>query len=128
MSSDFFAIETLDGAHTYEVPNGKTAGVQFKIQNNNRKSDTQGYLRKVQTGKYRVQAKVTFVDTKTRIEEYILPMLIYPDSVKCTFDRKIPTRNLYTGTFVLEDWTLEQEFGDDDDQEITIVLTEVVGR
>jgi len=122
-----FTIETTDSVYSYDVSQstGKTANISFEIDDNASFSDTQGYLRKKQIGDKRVKAKVTLVDTKTRIENNIYPMIDYQSNVNCTFDRNIPLQNDATATFVLEKVRLIQELAGNE-HEIELNLTEVI--
>jgi len=123
-----FIIRTSDNVYSYnslESEECKTVNVTFEIENNNVKSDTQGFLRKVQIGEKRIKAVVTLVDSKVRIENNLYPMLTYADDVVCTFDRNIPLRYSNSGIFVIEDIKILQELPDEV-HEISIELTEVI--
>jgi len=123
-----YDIRTQDGAYVFTaIHPGKT---KFALQTNNKFSNTQGYLRKKQGGKNRVQA-VTLIDcTRGALENTIAPMIVYPDEVTVIFDRNIPLRGTNTGNFVFEKYKITQGFdtdgGDSAQGELEITVTEVI--
>jgi hypothetical protein len=124
-----FAIATMDGTYTYTSRNDTPATVKQDIKNNNQYTDTQGFLRKVQVGRKRAEITVQVDDTKESIEDNILPMLTYPDSVSVTIDRNFLNRNVKTLEMVITDYNYEEIGGRDDnlaDGVITLKLVEVL--
>ncbi|HUV84351.1 MAG TPA: hypothetical protein VMV86_01515 [Methanosarcinales archaeon] len=121
-------LETIDSVYSFTPDNNVSFGIvdKFVTENNNKKSDTQGFMRKIQVGDTRIKCQATFTGTKSQIENNIYPMLTYPFSVNITFDRNIPTKTVATMNAVIEDYELSQEFKDGDEQEISIVFTEVL--
>ncbi len=124
-----FTIETSDSTYSYDVLDSvqdKTADISFSIQDNSVFSNTQGFQIKKQAGAKRIKARVTILDSKSRIETNIFPMIDYPDSVSCTFDRLIPLRDSSTATMVLEKVNIKKEFDNADNYEIELMLMEVI--
>jgi hypothetical protein len=123
-----FTITTTDSAYTYTADNatGQEVIERWAIQNNNKTSDTQGFLRKTEKGDTRVAVVMSLTDAKTTLETNVLPMLTYPTNVSCTFNRNIPGKTTNSGTFTFEDYSIVQEFDDGSDMEIEIKLTEVI--
>lgn len=122
-------ITTSDGVYTYDLSASQgdpTANISFEYDSNIKTADTQGFLRKVQKGKYRIRASVTILDTKARIEAAVLPMWQYPQTVNVTFDRNIPGKSTPTGEFVMEKYRILQEFDGGTSQEIELQFTEVL--
>ena len=120
-----FIIRTIDNAYSYT--SSLPVGVVFDAKVNVKTGDTQGYLRKVNKGKMRYDAKVVLKVTEDEYTNTFLPMLEYSDDVYCTFDRKIPTRGIASGTFTLEDIKLVQEFTQTE-FEIELSLVEVLSN
>lgn len=122
-------ITTSDSVYTYDVNASQadqTAQISFEYDSNIKTADTQGFLRKVQKGRYRIRAVVSVMDTKARIEAALLPMWQYPQTVNVTFDRNIPGKSTATGEFVMEDYRIKQEFDGGTMQEIEMQFTEVL--
>jgi hypothetical protein len=95
-----FSFTTVDSAYTWTA---KTAGlVNFELINNNQASDTQGFLRKVQKGRNRINAIVRVEATESAYNNTIAPMVVYQQDVLVTFERNIPIRNTSTGRFTFE--------------------------
>lgn len=119
-----FTISTTDSKYTYTSRNNTPATVSQKLVNNNSKSNTQGFLRKVQVGRYRAEMSVSVDDSKTNIETNLLPMLTYPVSVTVTIDRNILGRNSKSAEFVIEDYDIPDELGgsDDDNADMIVML------
>jgi hypothetical protein len=122
-------LATEDGAYTYtnDMVNDKYHDALFRIENNNKKTNTQGYLIKVQKGDRRIRATVDLADTAENLEANLFPMLTYQATLNCTFDRNILTRGTNTGKFELTDMELLQEFENGTILEIKLTLTEVIG-
>lgn len=122
-----FTITTTDSQYTYTAltNNGGEAIDEWQIKNNNKVSDTQGFLRKVEKGDTRVECLVSLTDTKTNLETNVIPMLTYPTNVNVTFDRNILGKTTNTGEFTFEDLTVRDEFPNDEMQ-IQIKLVEVI--
>jgi len=120
-----FDIETTDAEYSYTAVTGQDVISNWTIKNNNKTSETQGYLIKVEKGDTRSEAIVSLTDTKTNLESNVLPMLTYPTNVSVTFDRNIPGRSTSSGTFAFSDYVIKQEFPNDE-QEIEIKLIEVI--
>ncbi len=123
-----FIITTIDSAYTYTAltTDGGDVIEQWQIKNNNKASDTQGFLRKVEKGDTRIESIVSLTDSKTNLETNVLPMLTYPTNVTVTFNRNILGKTTNVGTFTIEDLTVVNEFNNGADMEITIKLVEVV--
>lgn len=124
-----FTVRTSDSVYSYDVADSaecKTANISFGIENNNVKSDTQGFLRKIQQGNTRINAKVILADSKARFESIIFPMLTYQDDLVCVFDRNIPLRTSDTANMVMEGYRVLQEFDDANAYEVELELTEVL--
>ena len=118
-----FIITSTDSEYTYtsSIP----VGIVFTPQNNASFANTQGYLRKKQVGKSRVQAMVTLLVSVSDYETTFIPSLAYASNFNVTFDRVIPSRGTATGEFVFETMAIKKEFGDST-YEIEIRLTEVL--
>lgn len=122
-------ITTSDSVYTYSLAASQgdpVADISFEYDSNIKTSDTQGFLRKVQKGRYRIRATVTIMDTKARLEAAVLPMWQYPQTVNVTFDRNIPGKSTDTGEFVMESYKILQEFDGGTMQEIELQFTEVL--
>lgn len=122
-------LTTADSVYTYSLAASEgdpTAQISFEYDSNIKTADTQGFLRKVQKGRYRIRATVTIMDTKSRIEANVLPMWQYPQSVNVTFDRNIPGKSTATGEFVMEAYKILQEFDAGAMQEVELQFTEVL--
>lgn len=122
-------LTTTDSAYTYTALTSDGGDVieSWQIKNNNKASDTQGFLRKVEKGDIRVECIVSLADSKTNLEANVLPMLTYPTNVNVTFNRNILGKSTATGEFTIEDYTIENEFNDGNSMEIRIKLVEVLG-
>lgn len=82
-------IETTDGVYTYTNAdyNNKYTDTKFKLQNNLKVSNTQGYQVKKQVGQTRLSASIMLADTYANLVSTLLPMLNYPVPVQVTFER-----------------------------------------
>ena len=122
-----FSIATLDGQYSYTSRLDTPATIKQKIVNNNQETNTQGFLRKVQVGRRRVEIEISIDDTKSNIETNILPMLTYPDSVQVTIDRNFLGRTVKTIEMVIDDYDY-QELGENEtgDGIISLKLVEVL--
>jgi hypothetical protein len=119
-----FIITTTDSEYTYNSPDA--VGIKFNPKTNNKTSDTQGFLPKVQKGKLRYEPSVTLKVTRANYETIFLPMLEYSSDVNVTFDREIPGRNTATGRFIFYSMNIEKEFDGGLEYEISIRLKEVL--
>jgi len=124
-----FIITTVDDFYTYTALTSDGGAVvdEWEIENDNKKSNTQGFMRKVEKGRTRAKARVSIADSKSNLESVVLKMLTYPANVAVTFPRNIPGKTTNVGEFVMEDYKIVREFNDGNDQEIIIILTEVLG-
>lgn len=95
-------------------------------QNNNVKSDTQGFMRKVQIGDTRVVIECTAKGTKAEIETTLLLMLTYPLTCQVTLDRNIMTKSVSSMECVIDDYEVIQEFDDGNEYEVKLILIEVL--
>ena len=122
-----FIITTLDSEYTYTAltSNGGEVIEQWDIKNNNKESDTQGFLHKVEKGETRVETLVSLTDSKANLIP-ILTMLTYPSNVNVTFNRNILGKTTNQGEFTMSDLSVKQEFNDGNDMEIVIKLIEVL--
>jgi hypothetical protein len=125
-----FIIRTTDSTYSYNVSTqsgggSDTAKIDFSNQQNAKFSDTQGYQRKKQVGRNRIQAKVDIDVTQANYEDIFIPMDQYPTDVVVTFDRVIPTTGSTQGTFVLEKIRKLRELPDSI-YGIELTLTEVL--
>ena len=123
------AIDTVDGQYTYTSnPQYGYPDFKWKVINNNKVSDTQGFLRKVEKGDSRIAVEIYITDTKANIEANLYPMLTYPSNINVTFDRTIPTKTTSTATFTFEDYEIKDEFTDGGVLQylVTIKITEVL--
>ena len=122
-----FTMSTIDGQHTYSSRNDTPATIVQKLKNNNKYSDTQGFLAKTQVGRYRCEMTCELDDTKANIEADLLPMLIYPVNVEVTIDRNILGLNKKSGEFIISDYVIE-ELGENEsgDQVVKLELTQVI--
>ena len=131
MSETTFTMSTTDSEYSYTARTSGGGAVinRWKLGNNNKTSDTQGYLRKVEKGDTRVECLVSLTDTKDNLETNVIPMLTYPTNVNVTFPRTILSKSTNTGTFAFEDLEITEEFPDEgngEEMEIQIKLVEVI--
>ena len=121
-------LRSSDSVYIF-TPNFSTSFLDIDkmyIENNNQKSDTQGFLRKIQIGDNRVVIECTAKGTKTEIESNLLPQLTYPLTCFVTLDRTIMTKSVMTMECVIDDYFVEQEFDDGNEYEVKIKLIEVL--
>ena len=103
-----FKIRTIDNAYSYTstIP----VGISMDMGNNSGKSDTQGFLRKVQKGQNRYSIEIVMKITDKILQNTMIPMLDYNDDVYIVLDRNMPGRGTTDGTFTFEDLKILQEF------------------
>lgn len=123
-----FVIATTDGTYTYTSRNNTPATVKQSIRNNNKYTDTQGFLVKAQVGRKRAEISIQVEDTKANIETNILPMLTYPMNVNVTIDRNFIVRSVKTVEMVITAYDYDELGGDDNtaDGSIKLKLVEVL--
>jgi len=122
-----FEIRTTDNIFSLVTNNPQTT--VFNPQTNNKTADTQGFLRKTQKGKVRIQAVVNLRLSQSDLENIITPMSVHPADVVVTFDRAIPLRGSKVGNFTFEDFKLIKELDGKvtgNEYEIELILTEVL--
>jgi len=121
-------LTTTDSAYTYTAitNNGGAVIKDWQIKNNNKVSNTQGFLVKVEKGEKRVELVLSLADTKTNLETNVLPMLGYPTNINVTLDRNIPSKTVKTGLFAMVDYEMVNEFSEGLEQEIEIKIIEVL--
>jgi len=121
-----FKMETIDAAFSYTPSNNLPATVTQTIQDNNKITNTQGFLIKKQIGEKRAALSLIINDTKTNLETNLLPQLTHPTSVKVTIDRNILGSSATVGEFVITDYAISDEFDEGNLQLVTIKVTEVI--
>jgi hypothetical protein len=121
-----FSSITTDSQYTYTAPTDAEVIKEWKIRNNNKVSDTQGFLVKVEKGQTRVELIMSIADTKANLDTYLLPQLTYPSNVTLTLNRNIPSKSTNTGTFAVVDYVLVNEFNDGTEQEVEVKYVEVL--
>ena len=123
-----FIITTTDNQFTYTALTSDGGAVieSWQIKNNNKASNTQGFLRKIEKGDIRVECVISLTDFKANLEANVLPMLTFPANVTVTFNRNIPGKITKTGIFTMEDYTIKREFNNGAEMEIDIKLVEVI--
>ena len=120
-----FKIATIDNVDSY-TSNGTTASYRFEPENNNKLTDTQGFLRKKQIGEQRTKMSVNTVVTRSLFENTLSAILVYPSDVNVTTDRRIPTLEATIGRFTFENLDIVQEFDDGAIYEIDMKFTEIL--
>ena len=119
-----FTLATTDGAYTFTTTTPAT--VQQSPVNNNKLSNTQGFLIKQQVGRVRVEMSCTLNATKTNVETNLLPQITYPQSVNVTIDRNILGKTTNTMTGVIASYDISDEFDEGNEYLVTLKIIEVL--
>ena len=120
-----FSSITTDSQYTYTAPTDGEVIKEWKTSNNNKVSNTQGFLIKVEKGTSRVEIVMSITDTKANLDANLFPQLTYPTNVSLTLNRNIPTQSTNTGTFAVVDYQIVNEFPNDE-QEVEVKYVEVI--
>lgn len=123
-----FSSVTTDSTYTYTSPNSGEGEVikEWQVINNNKVSNTQGFIVKVEKGVSRVELVMSIMDTKANLDANLFPQLTYPTNVTLTLNRNIPTKATNTATFAVVDYSIVNEFNDGLDQEVEVKYIEVL--
>jgi len=117
-------IKTSDNRYTYtsNVPGSITQ----QMNSNHLLADTQGFKIKKQIGDRRISLNITINDTSTNATTNLLPQLNYPTYNIITIDRNLLNKNTQTGSFVLVDYAVDEEFDNGAEQLIKMKFIEIV--
>lgn len=118
-----FTITTTDSLYTYATA---APDVKFKKQNNNKTSNTQGFLIKVQKGEARISATVEITAPATALNDNIYPMETHPYPVNVSFEENIPTRSTNIGKFALTGIDLVRQFENGLSASVKLNLVEII--
>ena len=105
-------LTTVDGLYTYTNTlshTGVSHVVRYRVTDNFKKADTQGYLVKIQKGEVRVDADVVITDTETNIINSFEPLFTHNTDVTVTFPRNIPLLGSATGRFAIYNISFDGE-------------------
>lgn len=121
-----FSSITTDSTYSYTAPDQGEVIKEWKTANNNKVSNTQGFLVKVEKGTSRVEMVMSITDTKANLDANLFPQLTYPTNVTLTLNRNIPTQSTNTGEFAVVDYQIVNEFNNGLEQEVEVKYIEVI--